>query len=593
MTTNRSQVEKKDTWDLEALFSTSKEWEKEFEKIVASVGEIAKYKGRLGHRDDLLSCLSRLYEIDRIIEKLNSYTSCRLNEDLGNGPSNERDGKLSNFLSDFGAMVAFIDPELASCNEEYLTTLLSDPDFTDYRMHIDGIIREKAHLLSEKEEALLATVMNSFGAPDRIYSKAQNVDMVFKSVHCDGEKKELTDATYRTFLEHPDGKVRQRAMNNMMGAYAASRNMFTETLGAHVKTQVDLAKARNYDHVMGSFLHGENIPASVYQTLFGVTNENLHLLHRYCDIRKKAMGLRKLHWYDLYVPIISGIDGEYTYGNGVGLIGKALSPLGAEYVETLLAGLTTKRWVDKYENKGKMSGAYSGGSYDGFPYILLNFNGKLEYVFTIAHEGGHSMHTELARRTQTYPLYDYNIFLAEIASTMNENLLSDHLLKGADKNMRAFILNKKLESIRTTFFRQTMFAEFEAMLYDVVWNGKTLTPDFLEKEYHALNERYYGPGVVVDDLIRHEWSRIPHFFYNFYVYQYATGIAAATYFSKKVLEGGEAERENYFNVLRAGGSDYAIPILQKAGLDVTSPEYLKAIMDEFKDTLDEFEELIG
>ena len=203
------------------------------------------------------------------------------------------------------------------------------------------------------------------------------------------------------------------------------------------------------------------------------------------------------------------------------------------------------------------------------------------------------MHTELARRTQTYPLYDYNIFLAEIASTMNENLLSDHLLKGADKNMRAFILNKKLESIRTTFFRQTMFAEFEAMLYDVVWNGKTLTPDFLEKEYHALNERYYGPGVVVDDLIRHEWSRIPHFFYNFYVYQYATGIAAATYFSKKVLEGGEAERENYFNVLRAGGSDYAIPILQKAGLDVTSPEYLKAIMDEFKDTLDEFEELIG
>lgn len=592
MAINRSQVAKKDTWDLEIMFATPDEWEKKLQKVEARVGEITRYKGMLRERINLLNCLNKCDEINQACQTLDCYACYKSDGDLGNGPNYERAGKIRNFLSDFGAAVAFMKPELSRCDEEYLESLLSDPVFSNHHMYIKQVIWTKKHLLSEKEESLLAIIDNSFGAPNRIYSKATDVDMAFKPIFCDGEKRELTNTNYHIFFEHPDRKVRIRAINSMFGSYAAQRNVFTEVLGAHVKAQVDLAKARNYDHVLDSFLYANKIPSLVFQTLFSFVNKNIHLLHRYCEVRKKAMGLRKLHWYDLYVPIIGGVDSEYTYDDGIDIIGKALQPLGTQYVDILLTGLTTGRWVDRYENKGKASGAYSGGSYDTVPYILLNFTGKLDDIYVMIHEAGHSMHTELARKAQPYSVYEYDIFLAEIASTMNENLLSEFLLKNAGMDMRAYILNKKLECIRTTFFRQTMFAEFEAMLYDSVWNGKTLTPDFIEKEYYALNKRYYGYGVVVDDLVRYEWSIVPHFFYNFYIYQYATGIASATYFTKRVLKGTEAERENYLNLLRAGGSDYSISILQKAGLDVTNQEYLQAIMDEFDKTLNEFEELI-
>lgn len=591
MAINRKEVKKEDTWNLEILFASPEEWEKEFEKVQANMDKIVDYKGRLKYQEDLLSCLKKTYNFNQAIETLHSYASHRLNEDLGNSNNNERMAKIRNLWSDFLTIVSFIDPEISRCKKAYLKGLLTNPAFADYRMHISGVIRKKAHLLSEKEEALIASFTDSFDSLKRIFSKAINVDMRFRPVYCNGKKRELTNASYIGFLLHTDRKVRKRVMDNTLKAYSSQRNMFTENLYAHVKSRVDVAKARKYDHVIESFLYSKNIPASVYKKLFIVTNENLHLLHRYCDIRRKAMRLKKLHWYDLYVPIVSGVDRSYTYEEAVSLVGESLQPLGREYVSQLTAGLTTERWVDRYENKGKRSGAYSGGPYHGIPCILLNFNGRLEDVYTLTHEGGHSMHTKFAY-TQPYPLYNYNIFLAEIASITNENLLSDYLLKDADKNIRAYILNKKLESVRTTFFRQTMFAEFEAMFYDTVWNGKTITPDFMEKEYLALNKRYYGKNVVVDDPIKHEWSKIPHFFYDFYVYQYATGIASAFYFTKKIQKGGGKERENYFHVLKAGGSDHSIPILLKAGLDVMSPAYLKAIMEDFEKTLNEFEEVI-
>ncbi len=582
-----------DEWNLEALYPNVEAWGKDFDEVETMLDVFPNYVGRLGSREVLLDCFESFYCVIRRIEKLYEFANRKSDQDLGNSVNGERLGKIRDFIERFCTATAFIDPELSNCDGRYLTGLLNDVDFADYSMRIKGVFLKKPYLLSEVEEALLASLANSFDAPKRISSQARNVDMIFNTVQCKGEKKELTDANYPAFLQDQNRGVRRRAMKSMLEIYGSHRSMFAEALGAHIKGKVGIAKARGYKHVLELFLHGKGIPMSVHEMLFNVTNDHLHLLHRYCKMRKRIMKVRELHWYDLYVPIVKGVSRNYTYEEAVGLVIKSVKPLGREYVDVLQRGLTTDRWVHKYPSKGKRGGAYSAGFFDSLPYILTNFDGGLIDAYTLGHEGGHSMHTRYACGTQPYPKADYVIFLAEIASTLNERLLSAYLLKSDDKKMRAFILNKQLEAIRLTFFRQTMFAEFEALLYNSVWKGRTLTADFIEDEYYKLNQRYYGSEVIVDDLIKHEWSRIPHFYLNFYVFQYATGIAAAAYFSKKILEGGADERENYFDMLKAGGSDYPVDILRNVGLDVTKPDYLVCLMNEFGKILDELDELVG
>ncbi len=591
---NREEVKKSDTWDLESLYSDEASWEADLAKLQAMTLDLEKFKGKLGDRNELLACFRLFVTFSVLNQNVSLFASRRHDEDQSNTENSVRSGKLTNAHTEMGVKLSFVTPELASYPDEYLKGLLDDEEFADFSEDIKGILRNKEHFLSEVEEELLSKISEVFGVSSEVMEKLTNIDITHDPILCDGEEKELTDGNYTAFLVNPDRNVRGLAMRSMMGSYRGHRETLTATLAAHVKQNVLMAKTRNYGHVIDKFLHGKAIPADVYKTLFDVTGKHAHLLHRYCEVRRKAMGLEELHWYDLYPPIVGSEQRTYTYEEAVEIIRAAVAPLGSDYVETLMRGLTDERWVDRYENEGKQTGAYSGGGYGTLPFILMNFNGTLESVYTLAHEGGHSMHTLLASAAQPYDKYRYVTFIAEIASTLNEQLVSEYLLNSGDIDdaTRAFILNKKLESIRSTFFRQTMFAEFEAMLYNEVWNGTVLTPDFMEERYHELNRKYYGPDVIIDDEIRAEWSRIPHFYYNFYVYQYATGISCALHFANQVTNGGDQERENFLNVLRAGGSDDAVAILKGAGLDVTAPDYLLAIMSDFERTLDEFEALI-
>lgn len=592
MTIQRKEVKETDKWDLESVYSDSKAWEADLKKVESLAEEIANFKKTLADKKNAFICLKKFFYCCEIFEKLYNYAHRRADEDLGDSENGVLVGKIDGFYAKLGIITAFIEPEFAACDNQYLEELLFDKSFSDYTTFIKSIMRDKKHLLTEKEEALLSGLSEILDSPRNIASKLINVNMSFKPIRCEGGNQELTDGNFRKYLEHKDRRVRKRAMKNTFHAYRNFRDTLSESLTAHIKGNVAIAKARHYPHILDLFLNHNAIPSSVYKTLFSAANDNLPLLQRYCEVRKKAMNLRKLHWYDLYVPIVAGVSNTFSYDKATDIVRKAVVPLGNEYAEKLFAGLTGERWVDKFENKGKMIGAYSAGSYESKPFILMNYNDTLDSLYTLGHEGGHSMHSLFSSLAQPYPKYEYTIFLAEIASTFNENLISEYLLEGADKSMRAYILNKKLESIRNTFFRQTMFAEFEAMLYDEVWNGNILTPDYIEKEYFKLNRKYYGPNVVIDDEIHFEWSRIPHFFYNFYVYQYATGIACASYFTKEVLQGGDKERNNYLNMLHAGGSDYPVSILKKAGLDVTKPDYILATMKDFEETLNEFEKLI-
>lgn len=594
MATLRKDVPQNDTWNLEAAYPSMEALNNDIAVVKNATMLIGAYKGALSTPEKILECLNTVFSVHRILEKIGVFVENRSNEDTGNDANNKKKADVDELGTAFGAAVAFVDPELAALPEEFLQSLISDPNFRNYDFLLKKLLAEKAHLLSAKEEELLASYSEIFSASCNISGKIRDADMKFPKVPTpsapDGQT-ELSNSTFSRLRQNRDREVRREATKRFFGTYHGFRTTFAETLRMHMKQNVISARHRKFSSIYDYFLHSRGLKGQVCDSLFAAAEAHLPLLHRYCEVRRKKMGLETLHWHDLYVPIVQSVKNNFSYDEAVRIISEALAPLGSDYVKTLTLGLTTLRWVDKYPNQGKRSGAYSAGTYDAPPYMLTNYEGLLNDVFTLAHEGGHSMHSYLSKEAQPYSKYRYEIFLAEIASITNEILVAEHMVKGAEPKVKAFIINQQLEDVRTTFFRQVMFAQFEAMLYEMLWEGDNFSADNLETKYYDLNQRFYGPNVAVNPEVKSEWAYIPHFYYNFYVFQYATGIACALHFADQILEARPGAVENYSNLLKAGGSDYPAVLLARAGLDISKPDYLNALMQRFERLLNEFEQI--
>ena len=470
---------------------------------------------------------------------------------------------------------------------------LAEAGLKPYSFYFDNLLRQKQHILSPAEEALLSKISEVGDAPQTIFTMLARADIKFPEVKDEqGRLVQLSEGRYRNFVMSADRSVRQEAFQKLFGTYAQYRNTLAATLGGSVKKNIFYAQARKYDSAIAAALEPDNVPVSVYNNLVDTVNENLTPLHRYVALKKKALKLDEMHMYDLYVPLVRDVHITMPYDEARSLIKKGLTPLGEDYGVILDKALSS-RWVDVYETKGKQSGAYSWGVFGAHPFILMNYNNRLEDAMTLAHELGHSLHSYYSNSTQPYATHDYTIFSAEVASTTNETLLLDHLLKTTnDRKKKMYLLNEYLESVRTTVFRQAMFSEFERDLYARAEAGEAITADMLDDMWHKLNIKYYGPQMVVDKEIVGEWSRIPHFYYNFYVYQYVTGFSAANALASQILNEGEPARDRYLSFLKSGGSDYSIDLLKKAGVDMSSPEPIKLTIQRFERMLGELEKLL-
>jgi oligoendopeptidase F len=471
--------------------------------------------------------------------------------------------------------------------------MIEEPNLELYRHYIDDIMRQKAHVLSASEERILAQAGEMAEAADTIFTMINDADIKFPSIKDEnGDEVEMTKGRYMQFMESQDRRVRKDAFEALYDTYGKLKNTLSATLGSSVKKDIFFSRVRKYPSSLAASLDDDNVPASVYDGLIKAIHDNMDLMYRYVKLRKKMLGVDELHMYDLYVPLVPDIKIKVSYEEAVDRVLEGLRPLGEEYISLLEHGFKNA-WIDVYENQGKTSGAYSWGCYGIHPFVLLNFQGTLDDIFTIAHEMGHSLHTHYSFSTQPYIYAEYRIFVAEVASTLNEALLMDHMLKTTDeRGMKLYLINHYLEQFRGTVYRQTMFAEFEKIVHDKAEIGESLTPDMMSSIYHNLNEKYYGQDIVVDDRIDLEWSRIPHFYSSFYVYKYATGFSAATALSQQILSEGKPAVDRYINFLKSGGSDYPIELLKKAGVDMTTPKPVEAALKVFAGLLDQMESMI-
>jgi oligoendopeptidase F len=585
----RKQIKDIDKWDLSLLYADDQAWEDGFVAARKKIMQIEKMKDKFAVKEGIKNCLDRYFSLRTAIDKLGNYAQRKFDVDVAENESNIRLSRLTDLYSLFNEKTVFIYILLSKKSVNFLNSLLKDEKFKNYQFFIQKIIREKEHILSEAEEAILAKLGETSDYSANVFGKINNSDLKFPEIEKDGKKIQVTSGNFVQLLQGGDRGLRKEVMQKVFSTYQSFRETLSQNLFQHIKQNTILAKIRRYDSAIAGFSFSDDIAPAVYENLFQAADSHLHLLHRYCRLIKKSLGYDKLYWYDLYVPLVNNGDDKISYDKAVELVLESIKPLGDDYAELARIALKKERWVDKYPNQGKQSGAYSGGGYEGPAYILMNFNGTLSSVSTLAHELGHSMHTRLSAQNQSPSNYSYPIFLAEIASIFNENLLFHYLAKNGDKKTRIFIINKQLEEIRQTFFRQTMFAEFEKKLYAQVEGGGTLTSDFLEKEYYALNKKYYGPGVEIDRLVASEWSRIPHFFYNFYVYKYATGLAISNYFFNSVINGGKKELNDYLDLLKSGGTDFPLALLKKSGFDINDPSYIDILMKRFATLLGELE----
>lgn len=592
---NRSEIKVEDTWRLEDIFETDEAWEKEFQAVKALVPEMEQYRGKLGESaDTLFKALQQQDELTMRVSKLYTYAHMRYDQDTTNSFYQGLNDRIKMLYTEIASALSYVTPELLAVDEETLKQYLKDSkDLQLYAHALDEVNRERPHILSESEEAILAQASEALGASSNTFGMLNNADLEFPSIKDEnGEEVEITHGRYIRFLESSDRRVREEAFKAVYDTYGKFKNTFASTLSGTVKKDNFSAKVRNYESARHAALSANNIPEEVYDNLVATVNEYLPLLQRYIDLRKKVLGVDELHMYDLYTPLVQDVKMEIPYSEAKDYLLKGLAPLGEEYISILKEGFEN-RWVDVHENKGKRSGAYSSGTYGTNPYILMNWQDNVNNLFTLAHEFGHSVHSYYTRKEQPYPYGDYSIFVAEVASTCNEALLNDYLLKTIDdEKKRLYLLNHYLEGFRGTVFRQTMFAEFEHEIHVRAQNGEPLTPELLTKLYYNLNKKYFGDNLVIDEEIGLEWARIPHFYYNYYVYQYATGFSAAAALSKQILEEGDAAVERYLGFLKAGSSDYPIEVLKRAGVDMTTAEPIKEALEVFKEKLEEMERLL-
>lgn len=588
----RDEVDVQHKWKPEDLFTNQKVWDQEYQQVLDLLQKIEQYQGKLHEANELKQCLELEDQISQHIERLYVYAHMKHHEDTANPTYQALSDKASKLSVQVNEALSFISPEILSISDAQLQEFVQNPEFEFYKKTLEDLIRQKAHVLSKAEESLMAQIGNLSQAPSKIFGMLNNADLKFPKVKNEyGEEVELTHGRYIQFLESKDREVRENAFKAMYATYSKHKNTIAATLSANVTKNVFYSRARKYPSVLEMSLYGDKIPKDVYTNLIDTIHESLPQLHRYLKLRKKMLKVDELHMYDLFAPLVDEFKMDITYQEAKEIVRKSLEPLGNSYLEALQEGYDSG-WIDVYENENKRSGAYSWGAYGTHPYVLLNHKDNLNSMFTLAHEMGHAIHSYLSDQHQEYRYAQYTIFLAEVASTLNESLLMDYLLKKTtDPKEKMYLLTYYADQFRTTVFRQTMFAEFEKIVHEKAEAGESLTPEDFSRIYYELNQLYHGSDMVVDQDIEMEWARIPHFYNSFYVYKYATGFSAATSFAKQILEEGQPAVDRYLGFLQSGGSDYSIEILKRAGVDMSSPEPIKQAMEVFKSLIDQMEEL--
>jgi oligoendopeptidase F len=591
----RDQVKAADRWDLSSLFADDEAWERAFKKWEKRIPGYEKFQGQLAESPKALAdCLKFDLDMDRQAERIGTYAFLKTTEDATNSAYQRMKGRYLAAASRASQLGSYIRPEILAIPKAKMREFLADRRLAPYRLMLERLLRHKPHTLGKKEERLLAMQIEMAQAAGQAFNKLNDADLRFGDIKDEtGQWLELSHATFSKLLHSPKRSVRKQAFHQYYRQYEDHKHTLSATLSGSIQRDIYYARARNHGSSLEASLFSDRIPVAVYDNLIASVRNHLPTLHRYYDVRRRKMRLKDIHHYDTYVPILSQLQTRHAWDEAVDVVVEALRPLGAEYGKTLEKGLRG-RWCDRYENRGKQSGAFSCGTFDGDPYILMNYQPDvLDHVFTLAHEAGHSMHSYLSARHQPYQYYDYVLFVAEVASTFNEQLLAEHLLeKAPDDEHRAYLINRQIDAVRSTILRQTMFAEFEKITHQEAENDEPLTVDKFQEIYRALLDDYFGPDFVIDDELALECFRIPHFYRAFYVYQYATGMSAAMALAQRVLHGGKAEREAYLGFLSGGCSKDPLDLLRDAGVDMQQPEPVDTALAQFGRLVEELDELL-
>ena len=591
---SRDQILPKDKWAIEDLYASDELWKADYEYVENALEKIDGYKGKLGLEIELFKGFIKIYkEVSCRFERVYVYANEKMHEDTANEKYQQMASMAAGLETRLSTVTAFLEPEILSIDENVLNEYIARDELAYLKQFIDNITRNKKHTLSEGEEKLLAMAGEMAGIPENVFGMFNNADIRFPKIEGEnGEEIEITHGRYTKLLESKDVRVRKAAFMGLYDTYKKSINTLGATYYGQLLTDCFYAKARGYESTMEMHLSRNNIPVEVYKNLINTVKKSLPLFHRYVALRKKALGVDELHMYDLYTPLVDNDKEVYEFDKARETVENALKCMGEEYVGILKEGFENG-WIDKYENRGKRSGAYSWGAYGTHPYVLLNYQGNLNSVFTLAHEMGHAIHTYYSSKTQDYIYAGYRIFVAEVASTCNEALLINYLMDNTeDKKKQAYLINYYLEQFRGTLFRQTMFAEFEMIVHEKAMNNESLTAAQFNEIYYNLNKEYFGEDIIVDEEIAYEWARIPHFYSPFYVYQYATGFSAAIAFAHNILSGDEKCVEDYKGFLKAGSSKYPIDILKDAGVDMSKTQAIESALQVFEKYLTRLEELI-
>lgn len=590
----RKDVDEKNKWDLTTLYKSTEDWEADLKKLPSFAEKILSYKGNVGKSpENLLEVLKLLEESEMIAEKLGNYAFLNSATDAANAEYQDKQGRYIMAATNLEAEISFLIPEIQTIPDDVINKWINESSFDDFRIYLKKLLRLKPYILSEKEERIFALQAEAMGTAQKTFGMLTNVDLNFGTVTTKEGEMPLSQTTFSAFLENPDRNVRKEAYTKFYDTFDAHKNTIASLYAGSVNADVFHARARGYQSSRAMELYDDNVFESVYDNLVDTIRNNFAPLHKYYSLRKKVLKLDELRHYDVYVPLVDSVKKVTPYDDAVEIIRQALAPLGSEYTDTLCNGLKGG-WVDKYENKGKRSGAFSSGGYTGYPYILMNYKDEvLRDVFTLAHEGGHSMHSWYSAKNNPFMQYNYTIFEAEVASTFNEELVFNFLLKNAEnKEVKSYLLCNRASDILATLYRQTMFAEFEKTTHELVENGTPLSAELLRSEYRKLLVAYFGPEMVFEETSDLEGLRIPHFYNAFYVYKYATGISAALALADRVLKGGESEKQDYFNFLKSGGSKYPVDSLKLAGVDMNTTEPIQAAVKRFAAIVDELEQIL-
>lgn len=594
-TKKRNQIDEKYKWNISKIYTSDELWEADFNKLTSLIPVIKEFKGTLNRGESLLSFLQEEEKVNRLYLKLYMFAIFKHHEDTRVAKQQAMLSKIDMFGTNLKAATSFVVPEIISIGRDKIKELINTiDDLKVYNKYLDFILDKKEHYLSEEVEAVLAQISDALVAPESIYSAFSDSDIKYPRIKNEnGDFTDLTDSNYSAFIRSSNREVRENAFKGIFNTLYSYKNMFASSLLANAKNLSNIAKIRKYNSSIECAVDEDSIPVSVYNTTVDTVNKNLNSLHRYISLKKKLLGYKDIHMYDLYASVFDKPEENYSFEEAVDMVKKALEVLGNEYVSIASKGIADG-WCDVYPNEGKRGGAYSWGSYDTMPYFLLNYVGELNDVFTLAHELGHSMHSYYSNKNQPFIYSEYTIFNAEVASTTNEIILMNHLIENCpDKATKQYLIFHELEQIRQTVFRQTMFAEFEKIIHEKIDAGIGLSTDEICNIYYDLNVKYFGSDIIVDDEIKIEWARIPHFYSNFYVYKYVTGYAAATMFASSILNNEEGALDNYKKFLSAGGSDYSIEIQKKSGVDITTSVPMNKVIERFNILLDLLEDTLN